>query len=190
MLVIVEPGTPPGSAVVRAARSTVLQFEARKVRAAAKRGVEAAGAVEAGARSAAADGAASAAELQPEIVGAHVVAPCAHDKRCPMDGTDRWCHFSQRLQRPDTQRAVKGGSSARTYQVRMLLCAWRFELQLTRSRCRMSASRMWCCAVAPVRAWLRRWMRRPLLLRRRLTWQSCRTMMPLTRRLAARLRSR
>ena len=123
MLVIVEPGTPVGSAVVRAARSTILQFEARKVRAATKRGAAAADAddaAEAGLGAAGADSAASGAEQQSEVAGAHVVAPCAHDKRCPMDGTDRWCHFSQRLQRPDTQRAVKGGASARTYQVRHL----------------------------------------------------------------------
>ena len=118
ILVIVEPGTPMGSGIVRAARSTVLQFEARKVRAAAKRAAAAREAAVA-AETAGAGSAASAADEQPEVIGAHVVAPCAHDKRCPMDGTDRWCHFSQRLQRPDTQRAVKGGASARTYQARV-----------------------------------------------------------------------
>ena len=114
ILVIVEPGTPMGSGIVRAARSTVLQFEARKVRTAAKRAAAApeAGASESAASAAGAGGAAFAADEQPAIIGAHVVAPCAHDKRCPMDGTDWWCHFSQRLQRPDTQRAVKGGASA------------------------------------------------------------------------------
>ena len=120
ILVIVEPGTPMGSSIVRAARSTVLQFEARKVRTAAKRAAAVGEAVtpESAASAAGAGGAAFVADEQPEVIGAHVVAPCAHDKRCPMDGTDRWCHFLQRLQRPDTQRAVKGGASARTYQAR------------------------------------------------------------------------
>jgi ribosomal protein RSM22 (predicted rRNA methylase) len=30
--------------------------------------------------------------------GAHVAAPCTHDKPCPMHAPD-WCHFSQRLPR-------------------------------------------------------------------------------------------
>lgn len=29
-------------------------------------------------------------------VSLHVVAPCAHEKRCPMVGS--WCHFAQRVQ--------------------------------------------------------------------------------------------
>ena len=51
--------------------------------------------------------------------GVHVVAPCAHEGRCPMDATAQWCHFVQRVQRPPAQRAVKGGAPARTYQARL-----------------------------------------------------------------------
>lgn len=45
--------------------------------------------------------AATAARLQAEAGGAHVVAPCAHDGVCPMDtpGQTAWCHFSQRVER-------------------------------------------------------------------------------------------
>lgn len=41
--------------------------------------------------------------------GAHVVAPCTHDKECPMSGGD-WCHFSQRLARSRDHMTVKSAS--------------------------------------------------------------------------------
>jgi ribosomal protein RSM22 (predicted rRNA methylase) len=41
--------------------------------------------------------------------GAHVVAPCTHDKECPMAGSD-WCHFSVRLARSRAHMIAKGAS--------------------------------------------------------------------------------
>ena len=38
--------------------------------------------------------------------GAHVAAPCTHDKDCPMSGDD-WCHFSQRLPRSRDHMLLK-----------------------------------------------------------------------------------
>lgn len=41
--------------------------------------------------------------------GASLLAPCPHERLCPMAGRD-WCHFSVRLQRTRIHRAVKGGA--------------------------------------------------------------------------------
>lgn len=41
--------------------------------------------------------------------GAHTIAPCAHDAPCPL--ADDWCHFPQRLTRPDFQRFARGAPS-------------------------------------------------------------------------------
>ena len=38
-----------------------------------------------------------------------MVAPCPHDGKCPMDGTQSWCHFVQRFKRTAQQRTAKVG---------------------------------------------------------------------------------
>lgn len=40
-------------------------------------------------------------------LGAHVAAPCPHEKPCPLTPPD-WCHFSQRLPRSQAHRQIKG----------------------------------------------------------------------------------
>ena len=42
--------------------------------------------------------------------GGHVVAPCTHDKDCPLTGDD-WCHFSQRLARSRDHKIAKGADA-------------------------------------------------------------------------------
>lgn len=42
-------------------------------------------------------------------LGAHTVAPCAHDTPCPL--VDDWCHVPQRLKRPPFQRLARGAPS-------------------------------------------------------------------------------
>ena len=39
--------------------------------------------------------------------GAHVVAPCPHDRSCPLAKPD-WCHFAQRLPRSRAHKQIKG----------------------------------------------------------------------------------
>src|SRR6266404_9112916 len=39
--------------------------------------------------------------------GAHVVAPCPHDGKCPLAAPD-WCHFTQRLPRSRAHKQIKG----------------------------------------------------------------------------------
>ncbi len=46
-----------------------------------------------------------AAREQLIALGAHTIAPCAHDIPCPLK--DDWCHFPQRLNRPAFQRRAK-----------------------------------------------------------------------------------
>ena len=41
--------------------------------------------------------------------GAHLVAPCPHERRCPMDGTKDWCHFAARVERTSLHRRMKSG---------------------------------------------------------------------------------
>ncbi len=41
--------------------------------------------------------------------GGHVIAPCPHGFVCPMEGKEKWCHFSTRLQRSKEHRRLKGG---------------------------------------------------------------------------------
>lgn len=53
-----------------------------------------------------------ARELLLEL-GAHTIAPCAHDLPCPLPAAtpNDWCHFPQHLQRPAFQRVAKEASA-------------------------------------------------------------------------------
>lgn len=89
VLVLVEPGTPHGANIISQVRSHILWMEKRKCRK-----LEAASKV-------------ASKDLITEKIGAHVVAPCPHDGACPLDNTEKYCHFVQRLERTTSQRAYK-----------------------------------------------------------------------------------
>ena len=48
-----------------------------------------------------------AARAQLIASGAHVAAPCPHDRACPLHAPD-WCHFAQRLPRSRAHMQMKG----------------------------------------------------------------------------------
>ncbi|KAF9906073.1 37S ribosomal protein S22 [Linnemannia zychae] len=96
MLILIDRGTPSGFKILAEAREQILGLDLDRVHHKPK--YDAYG------------------ELIPELepvkpVPAHVVAPCPHDKVCPMYESlardSQWCHFSQKIQRPDFLRKTK-----------------------------------------------------------------------------------
>ena len=99
VLVIAEPGTPRGSLIVRRARALILEVARLDMEQHARR-----------------------REIKPSEadIQAYVVAPCQHDKACPLkdehreDGFSTWCHFQQRGMRSAYYREIN--QSAKPYQ--------------------------------------------------------------------------
>ncbi|KAK6935580.1 Ribosomal protein Rsm22-like, partial [Dillenia turbinata] len=89
VLVLVEPGTPQGSSIITTMRSHILWMEKRKCRKNKDVSTE------------------SSKDIVPYRGGAFVVAPCPHDGRCPLENTEKYCHFVQQLERTTSQRAYK-----------------------------------------------------------------------------------
>ncbi|KAF5935288.1 hypothetical protein HYC85_026417 [Camellia sinensis] len=102
VLVLVEPGTPHGSNIISQMRSHILWMEKRKRRKLENAFDE------------------TSKDLVDLKTGAFVVAPCAHDGRCPLDNTGKYCHFVQRLERTTSQRAYKKVRNL-LYQTRNML---------------------------------------------------------------------
>jgi ribosomal protein RSM22 (predicted rRNA methylase) len=44
--------------------------------------------------------------------GAHIAAPCPHERECPLAGTEDWCHFAVRVARSKAHRQAKGAELA------------------------------------------------------------------------------
>jgi len=65
--------------------------------------------------------------------GAHIAAPCPHNKPCPLLETD-WCHFSISLPRSSSHRALKGGSLMREDEKFSYVVALKESLNAVHSR--------------------------------------------------------
>lgn len=96
VLVLLEPGTPHGSKIVCQMRSYILWMTKRKCRKNKKKSDEVFS-----------DETSIAVGTATLEDGAFVVAPCSHDGRCPLENSDKYCHFVQRLERTSSQRAYK-----------------------------------------------------------------------------------
>jgi ribosomal protein RSM22 (predicted rRNA methylase) len=79
ILVLVQPGTVAGFRQLQQAREWVL---AQKI---------------------------AITTAEPMTTMAHTVAPCPHDKPCPLLEKNSWCHFAQRSERTQPQLEVHGG---------------------------------------------------------------------------------
>ncbi|KAG6396900.1 hypothetical protein SASPL_143058 [Salvia splendens] len=89
ILVLVEPGTPQGSKIISQMRSHILWMDnrrTRKLQNAAKR---------------------ASKDIMTLKTGAFIVAPCPHDGPCPLQNTEKYCHFVQRLERTPSQLLYK-----------------------------------------------------------------------------------
>ncbi|KAJ0985079.1 hypothetical protein J5N97_003435 [Dioscorea zingiberensis] len=96
VLVLLEPGTPHGSKIIRQMRSYILWMAKRKCRKSKISSNEVS-----------CDEKSISSKLATLENDAFVVAPCAHDGRCPLENTSKYCHFVQRLERTSSQRAYK-----------------------------------------------------------------------------------
>ncbi|KAF9350518.1 37S ribosomal protein S22 [Mortierella sp. NVP85] len=96
MLVLIDRGTPNGFRVLAEAREQILGLDLDLIKTKPKYD---------------AYGNRLPDEERPTREPAHVLAPCPHDKVCPMFASlardTQWCHFSQKLQRPDFLRKTK-----------------------------------------------------------------------------------
>jgi ribosomal protein RSM22 (predicted rRNA methylase) len=65
--------------------------------------------------------------------GAHLIAPCPHADRCPIQDPD-WCHFSQRLERSSTHRKIKQGSMSHEDEKFSYIAVSKIAFSLPQSR--------------------------------------------------------
>jgi ribosomal protein RSM22 (predicted rRNA methylase) len=91
VLCVIEPGTPRGYATIMRVRDQLIAQGPKPQKEQGGGG----------------NGAAEAAPLRKTVP--HLVAPCPHERRCPMDDTQDWCHFAARVERTSLHRKLKAG---------------------------------------------------------------------------------
>lgn len=95
VLVLLEPGTPHGSKIIRQMRSYILWMAKRKCRKSKK------------SNEVASDEKSIVVDVGASRNDAFVVAPCSHDGQCPLENSGKYCHFVQRIERTSSQRLYK-----------------------------------------------------------------------------------
>ena len=107
-LLLIEPGTPRGFGVVNTARSTLITNAGIGNAAVANAGIGNAAVANAGFTNQKTANEKTANERT--VNAARIIAPCPHQKACPMAAVGDWCHFSQRVERTSQHRQLKGGT--------------------------------------------------------------------------------
>jgi ribosomal protein RSM22 (predicted rRNA methylase) len=74
-----------------------------------------------------------AARTQLFALGAHILAPCAHSLKCPVEMPD-WCHFSQRVSRSRLHKQAKGAELGYEDEKYIFLAVSRFPAILPEAR--------------------------------------------------------
>ncbi|GAA5892924.1 tRNA methyltransferase RSM22 [Sporobolomyces salmoneus] len=106
VLIVIDRGTPAGSRIVIEAREQLLGLGRREFSRAVANEIDPELAVE-GLEIVVDPEVAAEVEVDPAL-GSHVIAPCPHDKPCPLHHvTKAFCHFSQRVQTPPFLRLTK-----------------------------------------------------------------------------------
>ncbi|GAA5927550.1 tRNA methyltransferase RSM22 [Sporobolomyces koalae] len=106
VFVVIDRGTPAGSRMVIEAREQLLMLGRREVSRAVANEIDP-DMLEQGLDIVVDPEVAAEIEVDPSL-GSHVIAPCPHDKPCPLHQvTKTFCHFSQRVQTPSFLRLTK-----------------------------------------------------------------------------------
>ncbi|GAA5962510.1 hypothetical protein JCM3765_003711 [Sporobolomyces pararoseus] len=109
VMVIIDRGTPAGSRIVIEAREQLLMLGRREVSKSIANEIDPELAAE-GLEIVVDPEVAAEIDVDPSL-GSHVIAPCPHDKPCPLHHiTKSFCHFSQRVQTPSFLRLTKHSS--------------------------------------------------------------------------------
>ena len=70
--------------------------------------------------------------------GGHIIAPCPHERACPMASADKldadWCHFASRFERSSLHRRIKGAELGYEDEKYSYIAASKSPVQLALAR--------------------------------------------------------